>query len=66
MLLVLSGAMPKDEGPEPTPSQGLPKAHPEGLQHADGSVQLGAALIEGQTMPMQMRIEKAMVEKLSE
>lgn len=64
MLLVLSGAMPKDEGPEPTPSQGLPKAHPEGLQHADGSLQLGAALLEGQEMPMQQRMEKAMIEAL--
>ena len=50
----------------PAPSQGLPKSHPEGLQHSDGSVQLGAVLSKDQKMPTQMRIEKAMIEALGE
>ena len=62
MLVELSGAIPRQEVDAAGPSQGLPKSHPEGLQHGDGSIQLGAALSENQQMPAQMRMEKAMIE----
>ena len=62
MLVELSGAIPKQGVDSSGPSQGLPKSHPEGLQHGDGSIQLGAVLSENQQMPAQMRMEKAMIE----
>jgi len=64
MLVEMSGAIPRQEADTAGPSQGLPKTHPEGLQHSDGSIQLGAVLSEGQEMPMKMRMEKAMIEAL--
>ena len=66
MLTVMAGLDKTATDSTPAPSQGLPKSHPEGLQHADGSIQLGAALLEGQEMPIEMRIEKAMIESLGE
>ena len=64
MLTVMAGVVENNTDSTPAPSQGMPKAHPEGLQHSDGSIQLGAVLTEGQEMPTQMRIEKAMIEAL--
>jgi len=64
MLVKLSGALPEGVADQIQPSQGLPKTHPSGLQHSDGSIQLGAVLSEGQEMPSQMRIEKAMIEAM--
>ena len=66
MLVELSGAIPRQEVDAAGPSQGLPKSHPNGLQHTDGSIQLGAVLAEGQEMPTAMRIEKAMIEAMSD
>lgn len=62
MLAKLSGALPEEAPASMQPSQGLPKTHPAGLEHGDGSIQLGAVLAEGQKMPAQMRIERAMIE----
>ena len=64
MLAKLSGALPEEAPASMQPSQGLPKTHPAGLEHGDGSIQLGAVLAEGQEMPAQMRIEKAMIEAM--
>ena len=64
MLARMSGAIPELDAPEPGPTTGLPKRHPDGLQHTDGSIQLGAVLSEGQEMPVGMRIEKAMIEAM--
>ena len=64
MLVELSGAIPKQEVDSAGPSQGLPKSHPQGLQHGDGSIQLGKGLLEGQEMSMTMQAEKAMIEAL--
>ena len=66
MLTVMAGVVGNNTDSTPTPSQGMPKVHPKGLQHTDGSIQLGAVLAEGQKMPTQMRIEKAMIEALGE
>ena len=66
MLTVMAGVTESNTDSTPAPSQGMPKVHPEGLQHTDGSLQLGAVLSEGQQMPTQMRIEKAMIEALGE
>ena len=64
MLVQLSGALPEPSVDVSGPSQGLPKSHPDGLQHGDGSIQLGAQLAEGQEVPVGMRIEKAMIEAM--
>jgi hypothetical protein len=64
MLAKLAGALPEAEPDTMQPSQGLPKTHPDGLEHSDGSIQLGAVLAEGQEVPTQMRIEKAMIEAM--
>ena len=66
MLTVMAGVTESNTDSTPAPSQGLPKVHPKGLQHSDGSLQLGAVLAEGQQMPTQMRIEKAMIEALGD
>ena len=63
MLVEMSGAIPKQEV-SAAPSKGMPKAHPHGLQHGDGSIQLGKGLQDGQEMSLTMQSEKAMVEAL--